>query len=66
MSGETQAPNVYEDFHLEENNSKFTEKKYGKRWFIPVAVVVGALFAAVFLGIGFAVAYFAVRCPGRK
>ncbi len=65
MSVEMQAPQVYEDLYVEENQRKVAEKISGKRWFIPVAVVVGALFAAVFLGIGFAVAYFAVPRTGR-
>ncbi len=65
MSGEREASHVYEDFYMKENDSKVTEKKSGKRWFTPVAIfVLGALFAAVFLGIGFAVAYFAVPCAG--
>ena len=65
MSVEMQAPQIYEDLYVEEYQSKVTEKISGKRWFIPVAVVVGALFAAVFWGIGFAVAYFAVPRTGR-
>ncbi len=66
MSREIEAPRIYEEFHVEESKSKVAETKSGKSWLVPVAIVLGALVAGVFLGIGFAVAYFAVPCRGMK
>ncbi len=66
MSAEVEAPHVYEDLEIEEKKNKVPEKQSNKRWHVPVAVVAGALFAAVCFGVGFAVAHFAVPSAGRS
>ncbi len=67
MSGEMEAPYVYEDLEGEESQSqnKTAEKKPRKRWLVPVSVVAVGLFGIVCFGAGFAVAYFAVPCAGK-
>ncbi len=66
MSGEMEAPHVYEDMQLEGRQNKMAQNKPQKRWVVPVAVVAGAIFAAVCFGVGFAIAkYYAVPKAGR-
>ncbi len=65
MSVEMEAPHVYEDLEVERMQNTVPENKPQKRWRVPVAVAAGALFAAVCLGIGFAIAHYAVPDAGR-
>ncbi len=65
MSGEMEAPNVYEDLTLEERQTTVTGKKSQNKWVMPVAVVAATLLGALCFGAGFAVAYFAIPRAGR-
>ncbi len=62
MSGELEAPHVYEDLHVENRQNGVSETKAHKRWLLPVSIAVTVV---VCFGAGFAVAYFAVSCAGK-
>ncbi len=66
MSGNMESPNVREYFQFEERQNQVAGNKLQERWVVPVAVVAGAIFAAVCFGVGFAIAYFAVPSAGRS
>ncbi len=65
MSGEMEAPHVYEDVQMEERHKNIVEKKSQKRWLVTVSAVAIVLFGIVCFAAGFAVAYFAVPSAGR-